>query len=194
MTNVLHRRAAAEKLSRPVGRGAGMGGGRAWRSAGAACGLVLIGFLNPSYGQSPPRKDEEKVPAALLQPGYDVPEEARDPFYPPAAASATASAGRSDGGKTAPGTKLPDAGAPVMLEELQSAVRVEAVFGKGDGTVLAVINGQTAQAGDAVKVVVRGQPCDVHIEHVDLQPPTVSMKFRNTQFRRALLGSSKPKK
>jgi hypothetical protein len=152
--------------------------------------VVLAANLGRVAGAAGPaaKKEEEKMLAVLLEPRYDVPPDARDPFRPSAfligiaPADDAAGTGKSGTANTAVKAALPvpPTTAPTA-EEVCRAVTVQAVFGGSSGESSAILNGQLAKAGDRLRVMVRGQAFDVTVKRVDLSASAVTVAYKESE-------------
>jgi hypothetical protein len=150
-------------------------------------GLVLSGpgaGVAASTGFSAPKKEDERIPAVLLEPRYDVPAGGRDPFQPSAHLTgiASAEAAATGSGKSAPAigdvvaTAVKNTPTP---DEICRAVTVQAVFGVAAGQSTAILNGQLVKVGDTLRVMVRGQVYEVVIKRIDPAASATTVAFQD---------------
>ena len=145
--------------------------------------------LAAGVGAPAAKKDEEKIPAVLMEPRYDVPSGARDPFQPSAYLTGIvpveeAAAGSGKAGVASAATKaaLPVPRGVPTPEEICRAVTVQAVLGGGSGGSSAILNGQLAKTGDILRVMVRGQAYEVVVKRVDLAASAATVAYKDYEM------------
>ncbi|NOY81888.1 MAG: hypothetical protein GXP31_12905 [Kiritimatiellaeota bacterium] len=143
--------------------------------SGIAVAAFLIFGTNPLWGGAPEKTAKAKKESAesvspLPEPVYDVPDNARDPFFPPG--SVKRNADQDQARRQAAAT----------LARIRPLVKLQGIVTAGGEESRALVNGQLCEKGTRLKVKLGSSAVEVIVVKIVATPPEVVFRWGNEQF------------
>lgn len=142
--------------------------------------MVMAAGLGWAFAaeDAPGEKDKAaaKAPAGPDNtPHYVLNSGDRNPMLPPGAASKT---GDEDV------VRPPPRSGPLTVEEVVAGTRVMGVLLDSKGDNIAMVNGNPAKTGEAVKVKIGGRDAEIFVIRIQTTPLRVTLRYGDREFTR----------
>jgi hypothetical protein len=125
--------------------------------------------------------DGKKEPPPPPPAVYEVPEGARDPFFPVAPEEPTPEEKAVEEHRSQEETR-----AQRIQAELPAQVRLEAVFTGPGNTNLALLNQAIVKSGDQITVSVAGETLTLTVVEIQAEPPGVKLRWQEFELVRSI--------